>query len=160
MAIDHSLVRKYRNLANEARELRRKQTPEEAFFWELVRDRRLGGFKFRRQHPISCFIPDFICLERNLIVEIDGFQHRTPEGLVSDHLRDQELSRMGLKVLRFSNESIKTGLDFVLKTVLLELLATPCPSPSEAWRGTVQGRPAGTADGQGEEVPTNEGPFH
>lgn len=58
-----------------ARELRKNMTDAERIIWYYLRDRRLSGWKFRRQHPIGPFIVDFICIEKKLIVEVDGGQH-------------------------------------------------------------------------------------
>ena len=58
-----------------ARELRRNLTEAEKILWQELRNRKLGGFKFRRQHPINKFVADFYCHEVKLIVELDGSQH-------------------------------------------------------------------------------------
>lgn len=58
-----------------AKALRKNQTDAEIALWRLVRNKRLGGLKFRRQHPIPPYIVDFICTEKKLIIELDGGQH-------------------------------------------------------------------------------------
>src|ERR1700679_2340030 len=76
-----------------ARELRHNLTDAERKFWEQVRNRRLAGFKFNRQHPIGNYIADFVCVEKRLIVELDGAQHMKQE--IYDAEREAFLSRKG-----------------------------------------------------------------
>ena len=61
-----------------ARELRKNMTETEKFVWARLRREKLGGYKFRRQHPLGPFIVDFVCLERKLVLELDGGQHAEP----------------------------------------------------------------------------------
>jgi hypothetical protein len=74
---DQTVEDRLRNsrLQKYARELRHNQTDAEHKFWKQVRNRRLAGLKFRRQRPIGSYIADFICIEKRLIVELDGGQH-------------------------------------------------------------------------------------
>jgi very-short-patch-repair endonuclease len=62
-------------LKDRARQMRREPTEAERRMWRLLRDRRLGGFKFRRQEQLGRYIVDFVCFEQKLIVELDGSQH-------------------------------------------------------------------------------------
>jgi very-short-patch-repair endonuclease len=87
-----------------ARELRRDDTRAEKIAWTLLKDRRLEGYKFRRQVPIEGFIVDFYCHARKLIVELDGEIHAEQEQLERDRKRDARLHELGYTVLRFSNE--------------------------------------------------------
>ncbi len=91
-----------------------------------LRDRRLDGFKFRRQHPIGRYIVDLVNLESMLIVEVDGGQHRS--GGAYDGLRDEWLEREGYRVLRFWDNDVFHNLEGVLETIRSALL-TPHPSP-------------------------------
>jgi len=70
---------RFAGLADFARELREKQTPAEALLWQLLRNRRLLGFKFRRQHQFGDYIADFYCHEARLIIECDGSVHNPHE---------------------------------------------------------------------------------
>ena len=70
-----------------ARRLRREQTDVERKLWYALRDRRLGGWKFRRQQPVGSYIADFICFEAKLIVELDGSQHALPENAAAELAR-------------------------------------------------------------------------
>lgn len=87
-----------------ARKLRKNSTLPERKLWQLLRNRRLGGLKFRRQHPIGQFIVDFVCEERKLIVELDGNSH--DDAYRYDMLRQRDLERRGYEVVRVNNEEV------------------------------------------------------
>ena len=84
-----------------ARALRRDDTQAEARLWNALRDRRLGGWKWRRQVPQGHYIVDFLCIEAALVVELDGSQHQ--DQLEYDARRTAYLGRKGLTVIRFPN---------------------------------------------------------
>ena len=105
-----------RRTSPHAARLRRDKTDCEQRFWLAVRDRRLGGFKFRFQHSVWPSVADFACLEAMLIVEIDGGQHGSP----ADAKRTAVLEAKGYKVLRFWNSDITQNMQGVLETVLAE----------------------------------------
>ena len=86
-----------------ARKLRRNETDAERQFWNIVRDRRLDGAKFVRQHPIGRYVVDFICREAMLVVELDGGQH-SESG--RDSARTEYLNARGYTVLRFWNNEV------------------------------------------------------
>lgn len=86
-----------------ARQLRRNQTEEEKELWRALRGRRFAGFKFRRQHTVGEYVLDFYCSDARLAVELDGFQHGSPEGIQSDEARKKFLTEQGIEVLRFWN---------------------------------------------------------
>ncbi len=96
--------------------MRSKQTEAERLFWERVRAHRLNGHKFKRQYLIGAYTADFICVDRHLIVELDGGIHLLKEE--RDKLRDAVISTRGYRVLRFENWHITEKLDDVLRTVL------------------------------------------
>ncbi len=87
-----------------ARRLRREQTLAEKAFWKLVRNRRLGGFRFLRQVPIDRYFADFVCEAGKLIVELDGAAHEGREDY--DERRTQTLELFGYMVLRLPNERV------------------------------------------------------
>ncbi len=89
-----------------ARALRRYLTESERRLWSALRDKRLLGFKFRRQHPVGPFIVDFICLPARLVIELDGSQHHDEEQFWYDYRRTKFLEMRGLRVLRFRNIDI------------------------------------------------------
>jgi very-short-patch-repair endonuclease len=99
-----------------ARQLRAEDTPAEARLWNALRDRRLGGWKWRRQTPCGPFILDFFCPEARLVVELDGGQHS--EAIDYDARRTAYLERDGLRVLRFWNAAVLTNRDGVCLTIL------------------------------------------
>jgi len=90
----------------------------------VLRNRQLGGAKFRRQQPIGPFIADFVCLERKLIVEADGGQHTDS---AADARRSGYLEHKGYRVLRFWNNDILNNLDGVAQFIALAL-STPHPA--------------------------------
>jgi very-short-patch-repair endonuclease len=97
-----------------ARELRRMQTEVERRLWLRLRDRRLGGFKFRRQAAIGPYFADFAALDRKLVVELDGAQHLDR---ASDRKRDAYLADNGYRILRFWNHEILDDLNGVLERI-------------------------------------------
>jgi very-short-patch-repair endonuclease len=105
-------------MLEQAKKLRKNATETETLFWFEVKDRRLGGHKFRRQCPIGKYIVDFLCLEKKLIVEIDGGQHNEK---TNDKIRDEYLSALGFKVMRFWNNELLENMDGVLSTLTLAL---------------------------------------
>ena len=111
-----------------AKEHRKSPTKAELFLWEHLKSKSLQSYKFRRQHIIGRYITDFVCLAKNLVIEIDGLIHQLPENKESDGIRDQWLEEHGYKVIRFSNEEVTNDLDIVLNKILEALQA---PSQSE-----------------------------
>ena len=99
-------------------ELRRNTTDSERRLWAALRDRRLQGYKFRRQHPIGRFIVDFACTKHRLVIEADGGQH---DENMADALRTAWLESQGWRVLRFWNNDILANTEGVMETVLQAL---------------------------------------
>jgi adenine-specific DNA-methyltransferase len=117
-----------------ARELRRTMTDAELRLWFHVRDRRLAGYRFRRQPPIGPYFADFACLERRLVVELDGGQQVA--GPDADRRRTAPLERRGWRVIRFWDSDVLKHPPFVLEAIWLEL-SNPHPSPlPQAGEGT------------------------
>jgi very-short-patch-repair endonuclease len=108
------------------RRLRRQQTDAEARLWHHLRDRRLLGYKFRRQHRIGPYFADLVCIQAKLIVELDGSQHLSQR--VYDDIRTQRLQCAGYRVLRFWNDDVLLRVDDVLAAVTAALEAAPHPS--------------------------------
>ena len=109
-----------------ARGLRRDMTDAEHSLWRQLRNRRLCGWKFRRQHEIDRYIVDFVCTEADLIVELDGGQHAERMALDAD--RTRRFEAMGYRVLRFWNNDVLTNNEAVLR-VILEAVASAAPHP-------------------------------
>lgn len=99
-----------------ARELRQNQTLYEGILWKLLRDRRLEGHKFRRQHPIDRFVADFACAEAKLVIELDGNSH--DERIEQDAVRDEFLAQNGWHTLRIPNAELMQNGNGVVLTVL------------------------------------------
>src|SRR5689334_15835600 len=82
------------------RELRKASTTAERILWEHLRNGKLAGLKFRRQHPLLKFIADFYCHEKKLVVELDGAVHNAKEIAAYDKYRTFELEGSGVRVIR------------------------------------------------------------
>jgi very-short-patch-repair endonuclease len=101
-----------------AKELRKSMTEAEEILWKHLRNNKLNGLKFRRQHPLDIYIADFYCHQKELIIEIDGGVHDTPEQEEYDNGRTFELEEKGFKVLRFRNEEVLYDVKSVLERIL------------------------------------------
>jgi very-short-patch-repair endonuclease len=118
-----------------ARDLRRQQTEHEKLVWQRLRNCRFANFKFRRQFPLGNYIVDFICLERRLILELDGGQHGEPAQEDYDARRDAWLRSQGFKMLRFWNHQVNTEWEVIEDTLWEELQRTPSPPTPLPRRG-------------------------
>jgi very-short-patch-repair endonuclease len=113
-------------MANErARSLRKRMSDGERRLWWGLRARQVGGSRFRRQHPIGCFTADFVCLEKRLIVEVDGGHHTEDAQMEHDARRDQWLATEGYRVLRIPSTEVFGNLSGVLDTIWAELQQLP-----------------------------------
>ena len=108
--------------------MRTEPTEAERRLWSILRGRRLGGWKFKRQEQIGDYIVDFVCFNARLIVEADGSQHADSAG---DAARDAYLVSQGFHVLRIWNNEILSNLEGV-STAILAALEPPLPNPSPA----------------------------
>ena len=116
----------------QARTLRSNSTDVERELWYHLRDRRMQGIKFRRQHPVPPYTVDFYCDAAKLVVELDGSQH----GDARDCARTEFLQRRGLKVVRFGNHEIIEDKDAVLEAIWRIVAPfAPHPNPSPGGRG-------------------------
>ena len=96
-------------------ELRKELTPAERRLWSRIRNDQLG-VNFRRQHAIGNYIPDFVCIEKKLVIELDGGQHLEQQEY--DEERTGNLNLLGYKVTRFSNNDVMKNMDGVILTLL------------------------------------------
>ncbi|HEY8011229.1 MAG TPA: endonuclease domain-containing protein [Rudaea sp.] len=111
-----------------ARALRQTSTDAERRLWYFLRNRQLGGHRFRRQVPLGRYIVDFACMETYLAIELDGGQHSEQQD--SDLARTRYLARGGFRVLRFWNDDALLRTDIVLEQILAALRETsPHPGP-------------------------------
>lgn len=108
-------VKKNNKMLPRARELRRDMTPQERKLWYLFL--RKYPVKMYKQRIIDSFIVDFYCASAKLVIELDGSQHYTEQGLAYDEERDAILSKYGLQILRFSNLEINTQFDAVCSLI-------------------------------------------
>ena len=99
-------------------ELRKELTPAERKLWAIIRNDQLG-VSFRRQHAIGNYIPDFVCIEKKLIIELDGSQHLDQQEY--DEERTKYLELHGYKVIRFWNHDVMNRINSVV-TVILDAL--------------------------------------
>jgi very-short-patch-repair endonuclease len=97
--------------------MRREPTPAELSLWQLVRNGRLTGYKFRRQHPFGPYILDFYCAAARLVIELDGDSHASPEGKQADAKREQYLKVRGIETIRLWNTEITDNPDGVLNLI-------------------------------------------
>ena len=124
-----------------ARALRKRLTDAERLLWRHLRNRELGGWKFRRQYPVGPFIVDFICVEKNVVIEVDGGQHAEDEE--SDLQRSAYLNKMGYRVCRFWNNQVLQETEGVLEAIFAILTEgqqnspSPQPSPPSGERGKI-----------------------
>jgi very-short-patch-repair endonuclease len=114
------------NLAN-ARAMRAERTPAEQYLWYHLRAHRFMGLKFKRQKTMGPYIVDFICLERGLVIEVDGSQHG--DQLAYDRQRDQWLAAQGLTLLRFWNHDVLNRTETVLERIRQVVEEPPCSAP-------------------------------
>ena len=109
-----------------ARALRSNQTDAERALWRQLRERRLLGWKFRRQHEVGPYIADFVCADAWLIIELDGGQH--VEQVARDARRTAWLQREEHRVLRFWNDEVLKGTETVLERIVVALdMTSPHP---------------------------------
>ncbi len=99
-------------------ELRKELTPAERKLWASLRGDKLG-VNFRRQHAIGNFIPDFVCIEKKLIIELDGSQHLEQEEY--DEERTKYFESLGYKVIRFWNNDVTKNMDGVIRSIIFAL---------------------------------------
>jgi len=113
------------DLRERARELRANQSDVERLLWRALRNRRLEGYRFRRQARVGPYIVDFLCVSRRMVIELDGGQHASDSSRDYDELRSQYLVSRGYTVLRFWNDEVLRNLDPVLQTILIALKPRP-----------------------------------
>ena len=103
-----------RQISRHATQLRRERTEAENRVWQRLRNRQIGGLKWRFQHSVGGRVADFACLEAMLIVEIDGSQHDEQD----DRARTVGLEAHGFAIIRFWNSEVFENLDGVLEVIL------------------------------------------
>ena len=104
-----------------ARQFRKRMTPCEKILWKRLRGKNIFGVKFRRQHPIGFYIADFYCHQLRLVIEVDGKIHQRQDIKEHDANRTAEMERLGIKVIRFTNEEIKQQIGKVVQKIRQEI---------------------------------------
>ena len=117
-------------LRQRAKQMRSEPTPAEHRLWQILRAKRLAGYKFKRQLPIDSYIVDFACPARRLIIEADGGQH---SATARDRHRDEYLQAQGFRILRFWNNDIFENEEGVLTSILNALERPLSPTPPPQW---------------------------
>ena len=107
-----------KNLKQASHDLRNNMTDAEQLLWSRLRNKQILALHFYRQKPILNYIVDFYCPATNLVIECDGGQHFTEDGLQADHIRDEALAQLGLKVLRFDNGQVMGQIDDVVESII------------------------------------------
>jgi very-short-patch-repair endonuclease len=126
--------------------MRQAMTRAEFRLWTRLRNRQFGDLRFRRQAPLGAYIVDFLCLERRLLVEVDGDQHGFPKHETADAKRDEWLRKEGFVVLRFTNRDAMSDSTGVCETILSAARAHvvadggyPSPKPASPVSALPQG---------------------
>ncbi len=110
-----------------ARELRYNPTEAETLLWEKLKGKQLG-VKFRRQHPIYQYIADFYCHQIKLVIEVDGDYHRLRDQIEYDKFRSDDLSELGIEIIRFSNDLIETDINTAIE-IIQKIIVQHTPNP-------------------------------
>jgi very-short-patch-repair endonuclease len=123
MVTNHRVAKRQASAVNRSRAKTMRHAPvgTEKQFWPHIRNRKLGGFKFKRQHLIGPHIVDYVCLEEKPIVELDGTSHQAR--LAHDAARNRYLQDQDYRVLRFENGEVVEYLSTILEAILTALTA-------------------------------------
>jgi len=113
------------NTIERARALRRDGSRAEKICWNLIRDRRIDGAKFRRQHPVGPYFADFACVSRKIVIEIDGEQHAYQ--LEADARRTTAMEQLGWRVVRFWANEVVANPEGVWAAIEQVLIAPVTP---------------------------------
>jgi cyclase len=109
-------------LFDNAKALRKRSTKAEQHLWQMIRNRQLMGFKFRRQHPLKYFIADFYCHEALLVIELDGSIHELENIKQYDQQREAIITELGITVMRFSNDAVFLEADKLIEKIEAHLM--------------------------------------
>ena len=106
----------YHQLKENARMMRRNPTEAEHVLWKYIRNNQLG-YRFRRQQILDDYIVDFVCLEKKLIIEVDGKYHSDGEQREFDAMRQNKLQSEGYRMIRFTNEEVTTNIEQTVECI-------------------------------------------
>jgi very-short-patch-repair endonuclease len=113
------------------KKLRNHLTPAEAALWDLIKQRKLEGRKFRRQHSVGNYILDFYCPDEKLAIELDGEGHYWEDGIQKDKRKTAFMVSHGIEIIRFENLLVFQDTEFVLKSIVNKFKNTT-PHPPTA----------------------------
>jgi 5-methyltetrahydrofolate--homocysteine methyltransferase len=119
-------------LKEKAKEMRNKPTDAEKMLWNVLSNKGIEEHKFRRQHIIGEYIADFVCLEKRLIIEVDGSVHNDLAQIEHDKQRTEWLESKGFKVIRYSNNQVLSDLFNTINSITNHLSANYSAPPSGA----------------------------
>ncbi len=119
-----------------AKKLRRNATVGERILWFHLRNRKVEGLKFKRQHPIGRFVVDFVCTDKKLVIEVDGATHMSEEAIRRDRNRQNWLEENGYVVMRFWGDEVKNEIVSVLERIRVKCGILPSHNPSLAREGS------------------------
>ncbi|MBF6652098.1 methionine synthase [Flavobacterium columnare] len=122
----------YAKFKERAKTMRNNPTDAEKMLWNVLSNKGIDGFKFRRQHIIGEYIVDFVCLEKQLVVEVDGAVHDNKEQIEHDRFRTEWLESKGFKVIRFKNDEVLSNLFQTIEIINKELNTQLVAPPSGA----------------------------
>jgi leucyl-tRNA synthetase len=128
----------YGLLKDMAKENRNNPTPEENVLWQRLRDHQTE-FHIRRQHIVDQYIVDFVCLDKKLVIEVDGGYHDTEEQKIYDKARTQFLNELGFEEIRFSNEAVRNNIDNVVEEIKQKLNSKPSVGQVSPSGGDLEG---------------------
>ena len=114
-----------KNLKEPSRQLRNNMTDAERHLWAKIRMKQMKGCQFYRQKPIGDYIVDFFCPRAKLVIEIDGSHHLVGGAIEYDRIRDDYLSGLGLRVLRFTNTDVLTHTEGVIESIIENMEQNP-----------------------------------
>ena len=97
--------------------LREHLTVEEKLLWENLKKKQLMGLRFKCQHPIRNYIADFYCHSIKLVIEVDGKSHNRASDKLNDSIRTTDLKKLGISVLRYTNDQVRLSLDLILREI-------------------------------------------
>jgi very-short-patch-repair endonuclease len=119
--LESKMLKYNKKLKEFSRVLRKKMIDAERKLWYRIRMKQIKGLQFYRQKPIGNYIVDFYCPKAKLVIELDGGQHYLKTGEEKDKIKDNYLSGLGLKVLRFSDVDVLRDIDSVLEKIWNEI---------------------------------------
>jgi len=114
-----------KNLKQLSRQLRNNMTDAERQLWAKIRTKQLKGYQFYRQKPIGDYIVDLFCPKAKIVIEIDGSHHLVGETIYYDRIRDDYLTSLGLRVLRFTNTEVMRNIEGVIEKIGDEIPLNP-----------------------------------